>query len=97
MAELANQVSQTVQLNLQHSPQGGTIVGTMRVESIEAHTVRVPLTMPTASSARSIKAREYVVRIVDECGAGGAACMYAGDSGGLRSHRGMRDIHPTPA
>jgi L-alanine-DL-glutamate epimerase-like enolase superfamily enzyme len=56
----------------------------MRIESVEAHAVLVPLTTPTALSTRRIKGREYViVRIVDEAGASGIGYTYAGDSGGL--------------
>jgi L-alanine-DL-glutamate epimerase-like enolase superfamily enzyme len=60
----------------------------MRIESIEAEAVLVPLAAPTAFSTRAIKGREYViVRVVDESGACGVGYTYAGDSGGgwLRS------------
>jgi L-alanine-DL-glutamate epimerase-like enolase superfamily enzyme len=65
----------------------------MRIESIEAHAVLVPLTTPTAFSTRSIKGREYViVRIVDEGGASGIGYTYAGDSGGLWLRDGIEQL-----
>src|SRR6266511_3359615 len=65
----------------------------MRIESIEAHAVLVPLATPTAFSTRSIKGREYViVRIVDESGASGICNPYAGDSGGLWLQIGIEQL-----
>ncbi len=65
----------------------------MRIESIEAHAVLVPLATPTAFSTRSIKGREYViVRIVDESGASGIGYTYAGDSGGLWLQIGIEQL-----
>jgi L-alanine-DL-glutamate epimerase-like enolase superfamily enzyme len=65
----------------------------MRIESIEARAVRVPLTRPTAFSTRSIEGREYViVRIVDESGASGIGYTYAGDSGGLWLRSGIQQL-----
>jgi L-alanine-DL-glutamate epimerase-like enolase superfamily enzyme len=65
----------------------------MRIESIEAHAVLIPLTTPTAFSTRRIKAREYViVRIVDEGGASGIGYTYAGDSGGLWLRSGIEQL-----
>jgi L-alanine-DL-glutamate epimerase-like enolase superfamily enzyme len=65
----------------------------MRIESIEAHAVLVPLATPTAFSTRSIKGREYViVRIVDEGGATGIGYTYAGDSGGLWLRTGIEQL-----
>jgi L-alanine-DL-glutamate epimerase-like enolase superfamily enzyme len=69
------------------------IAGAMRIESIEAHAVLVPLTVPTAFSTREIKGREYViVRVVDEDGASGVGYTYAGDSGGLWLRNGIEDL-----
>jgi L-alanine-DL-glutamate epimerase-like enolase superfamily enzyme len=65
----------------------------MRIESVEAHAVLVPLTTPTALSTRRIKGREYViVRIVDEAGASGIGYTYAGDSGGLWLRWGIEQL-----
>jgi L-alanine-DL-glutamate epimerase-like enolase superfamily enzyme len=65
----------------------------MRIESIEAHAVLVPLTTPTAFSTRSIKGREYVlVHIVDEGGAAGIGYTYAGDCGGLWLRNGIEEL-----
>jgi L-alanine-DL-glutamate epimerase-like enolase superfamily enzyme len=65
----------------------------MRIESIEAHAVVVPLATPTAFSTRTIEAREYViVRVVDEGGAGGTGYTYAGDSGGLWLKLGIEQL-----
>jgi L-alanine-DL-glutamate epimerase-like enolase superfamily enzyme len=73
--------------------EGGKIGTTMRIESIEAHAVLVPLTTPTAFSTRSIKGREYVlVRIVDEGGAAGIGYTYAGDCGGLWLRNGIEEL-----
>jgi L-alanine-DL-glutamate epimerase-like enolase superfamily enzyme len=65
----------------------------MRIESIEAEAVFVPLTAPTAFSTREIKGREYViVRVVDESGASGIGYTYAGDSGGLWLRTGIEQL-----
>jgi L-alanine-DL-glutamate epimerase-like enolase superfamily enzyme len=65
----------------------------MRIESIEAHAVVVPLTTPTAFSTRSIEAREYViVRVFDEGGSSGTGYTYAGDSGGLWLRLGIDQL-----
>lgn len=65
----------------------------MRIESVEAHAVFLPLTSPTAFSTRSIKGREYViVRILDEDGASGIGYTYAGDSGGLWLRSGIEQL-----
>jgi L-alanine-DL-glutamate epimerase-like enolase superfamily enzyme len=65
----------------------------MRIESIEAHAVRIPVAMPTAFSTRSIDGREYViVRIEDEGGASGIGYTYAGDSGGLWLRDGIEQL-----
>jgi L-alanine-DL-glutamate epimerase-like enolase superfamily enzyme len=53
----------------------------MRIESIEATAVVVPLRVPATFSTRELQGREYVsVQVVDESGASGIG--YAGDSGG---------------
>jgi L-alanine-DL-glutamate epimerase-like enolase superfamily enzyme len=55
---------------------------TMRIESLEARAVLVPLTTPTALSTREIKGREYViVRVVDDAGNSGVGYTYAGAGG----------------
>jgi L-alanine-DL-glutamate epimerase-like enolase superfamily enzyme len=65
----------------------------MRIESIEAQAVLVPLGEPTAFSTRSIKGREYViVRLVAENGASGVGYTYAGDSGGLWLQSGIEQL-----
>jgi L-alanine-DL-glutamate epimerase-like enolase superfamily enzyme len=65
----------------------------MRIESIAAHAVRIPLATPTAFSTRSISGREYViVRVVDETGASGVGYTYAGDSGGLWLRDGVEQL-----
>jgi L-alanine-DL-glutamate epimerase-like enolase superfamily enzyme len=82
-----------MQLNLRSCGEGGKIGSTMRIESIEAHAVLVPLTTPTAFSTRSIKGREYViVRIADEGGDSGIGYTYAGDSGGLWLQSGIEQL-----
>jgi L-alanine-DL-glutamate epimerase-like enolase superfamily enzyme len=73
--------------------EGEKIAGTMRIESIEAQAVLVPLTTPTAFSTRRLKGREYlIVRIVDEGGASGIGYTYAGDSGGLWLRSGIEQL-----
>ncbi len=65
----------------------------MRIESIEAHAVLLPLTTPTAFSTRSLEGRQYViVRVVDESGAEGIGYTYAGDSGGLWLKVGIEQL-----
>ncbi|MGH2763794.1 MAG: mandelate racemase/muconate lactonizing enzyme family protein [Thermoleophilaceae bacterium] len=65
----------------------------MRIETIEAHAVRVPLTAPAAFSTRSVQGREYViVRVVDEGGDSGVGYTYAGDSGGLWLRDGIEQL-----
>jgi len=69
------------------------IAATMRIESIEAQAVLVPLSEPTAFSPRKLNGREYVVvRIVDEAGATGIGYTYAGDSGGLWLRSGIEQL-----
>src|SRR5262245_6726921 len=66
---------------------------TMRIESLEAHAVLVPLTTPTAFSRSEIKGREYViVRVVDEAGDSGVGYTYAGDCGGLWLRDGIAQL-----
>ena len=80
-------------MDLRRVSEGGKIPDTMRIESIEAHAVLVPLTTPTAFSTRQIKGREYViVRVVDEGGASGIGYTYAGDSGGLWLQAGIEQL-----
>ena len=65
----------------------------MRIESIDAYAVLLPLTTPTAFSTRQIKGREYViVRIVGDCGAIGVGYTYAGDSGGVWLRSGIDQL-----
>jgi L-alanine-DL-glutamate epimerase-like enolase superfamily enzyme len=65
----------------------------MRLESIEAEAVLVPLAAPTAFSTRELKGREYViVQIVDEGGASGVGYTYAGDTGGLWLRNGIEEL-----
>src|SRR5262245_33751393 len=65
----------------------------MRIESIEAHAVLVPLTTPAAVSTRRITGREYViVRAVEEGGTNGVGYTYAGDSGGLWLQAGIEQL-----
>jgi hypothetical protein len=80
------------QCHLRVARRGEKIAPKMRIESIEAEAVSVPLTAPTAFSTREIKGREYlIVRIVDESGASGIRYTYAGDSGGLWRSRSGRE------
>ena len=65
----------------------------MRIASVEAHAVLVPLPAPTAFSTRRIKGREYViVRVRDEDGADGIGYTYAGDSGGTWLRAGVDEL-----
>jgi L-alanine-DL-glutamate epimerase-like enolase superfamily enzyme len=65
----------------------------MRIESIAAHAVRIPLATPTAISTRTITGREYViVRVVDDSGATGVGYTYAGDSGALWLRDGVEQL-----
>jgi L-alanine-DL-glutamate epimerase-like enolase superfamily enzyme len=65
----------------------------MRLESIEAEAVFVPLAAPTAFSTRELKGREYViVRVVDQGGASGVGYTYAGDTGGLWLRNGIEEL-----
>lgn len=65
----------------------------MRIESIAAYAVRIPLATPTAFSTRRIRGREYViVRVVDESGASGVGYTYAGDSGGMWLRDGVEQL-----
>jgi L-alanine-DL-glutamate epimerase-like enolase superfamily enzyme len=65
----------------------------MRIESIEARAVLVPLTTPAAFSTRRITGREYViVRVVEEGGTSGVGYTYAGDSGGLWLQAGIEQL-----
>jgi L-alanine-DL-glutamate epimerase-like enolase superfamily enzyme len=80
-------------MDLRIRPRGAKIAHTMRLESIEADAVFVPLAAPTAFSTRELEGREYViVRIVDEGGASGVGYTYAGDSGGLWLKRGIEEL-----
>jgi L-alanine-DL-glutamate epimerase-like enolase superfamily enzyme len=88
-----NSASEFPQLDLRKSSISAKIAATMRIETIEAHAVLVPLTTPTAFSTRRIKGREYViVRVRDEDGAVGTGFTYAGDSGGLWLRRGIEEL-----
>jgi L-alanine-DL-glutamate epimerase-like enolase superfamily enzyme len=65
----------------------------MRIESVEAEAVFVPLAAPAAFSTREIKGREYViVLVVDEDGVGGIGYTYAGDSGGAWLRSGIEEL-----
>jgi L-alanine-DL-glutamate epimerase-like enolase superfamily enzyme len=65
----------------------------MRIESLEAHALAVPLAAPTAFSTREIKGREYlIVRVIDEDGADGIGYTYSGDSGGAWLKVGADDL-----
>jgi Mandelate racemase / muconate lactonizing enzyme, N-terminal domain len=65
----------------------------MRIESIPARAVRVPLTTPTTFSTPSIDAREYViVRIVAESGVSRIGSTHAGDPGGLWLKSGTKEL-----
>jgi L-alanine-DL-glutamate epimerase-like enolase superfamily enzyme len=65
----------------------------MRIESIEAEAVRVPLAAPAAFSTRELEGREYViVRVVDEDGGAGVGYTYAGDSGGTWLRDGIAEL-----
>ena len=65
----------------------------MRIESIEAHAVAVPLSAGSAVSTRTVKERQYViVRVVAETGLDGVGYTYAGDSGGLWLRDGLEQL-----
>jgi L-alanine-DL-glutamate epimerase-like enolase superfamily enzyme len=66
---------------------------TMRIESIDAHAVAVPLSAPIAFSTRTVEERQYViVRVVAETGLEGVGYTYAGDSGGLWLRDGIEQL-----
>lgn len=66
---------------------------TMRIESIEAQAVSVPLSVPIAFSTRTVEERQYViVRVVAETGLEGVGYTYAGDSGGLWLQDGIEQL-----
>jgi L-alanine-DL-glutamate epimerase-like enolase superfamily enzyme len=65
----------------------------MRIESIEADAVFVPLAAPAAFSTRQLEGREYViVRVVDEGGGIGVGYTYAGDSGAAWLRNGIEEL-----
>ena len=65
----------------------------MRIESIEAQAVSVPLSVPLAFSTRTVEERQYViVRVVAETGLEGVGYTYAGDSGGLWLRDGIEQL-----
>lgn len=65
----------------------------MRIESVQAHALAVPLAAPTGFSTRTIERREYViVRVLDQDGAEGIGYTYAGDSGGAWLKLGIDDL-----
>jgi L-alanine-DL-glutamate epimerase-like enolase superfamily enzyme len=65
----------------------------MRIESIEALAVAVPLSAPTALSTRTVEERQYViVRVFADTGLHGVGYTYAGDSGGLWLQDGIEQL-----
>ena len=65
----------------------------MRIESIEAQAVALPLSVPIAFSTRTIEECQYViVRVVAETGLEGVGYTYAGDSGGLWLQDGIEQL-----
>jgi L-alanine-DL-glutamate epimerase-like enolase superfamily enzyme len=65
----------------------------MRIESIDAQAVAVPLSDPLALSTRTVEERQYViVRVVAETGLEGIGFTYAGDSGGLWLRDGVEQL-----
>jgi L-alanine-DL-glutamate epimerase-like enolase superfamily enzyme len=65
----------------------------VRIESIEAQAVAVPLSVPIALATRTVEERQYViVRVVAETGLDGVGYTYAGDSGGLWLRDGIEQL-----
>jgi L-alanine-DL-glutamate epimerase-like enolase superfamily enzyme len=65
----------------------------MRIESIEADAVAIPLSAPTVFANRAVEERQYViVRVVADTGLGGVGYTYAGGSGGLWLRDGIEQL-----
>jgi L-alanine-DL-glutamate epimerase-like enolase superfamily enzyme len=65
----------------------------VRIASVLACTVRVPLSNPTSFSTRRVTARDYtLVKVHDDEGGGGVGFCYSGSSGGNIVTAAVRDL-----